>query len=243
LPKRNSLCFGSHKDDDNCVRWQKAIERTGGWDNRGMADDTDRSNDGLRYDRMVEDALLSVVHRSLSFAAENGLPGEHHFYITFRTDHPGVQIPDQLHERYPGEMTIILQYQFWDLEVRDDDFSVTLSFSDVPEKLTIPFEAVAAFADPSVRFGLQFDVGDSTEGDEENGEAGKAEGLVGGSPAATDDHSAPGSSGKKSESQDNIVGSPANGKKAKDSAEADTKTGKSDEDSDNVVTLDTFRKK
>ncbi len=114
----------------------------------------------LRYDSMVEEALRGVVGKALAHAAKHGLPGEHHFYITFRTDDPGVMIPDHLRQRYPGDMTIVLQHQFWGLDVGDDVFSVTLTFSDVPERLTVPYAAVVAFADPSVRFGLQFDVAD-----------------------------------------------------------------------------------
>ncbi len=113
----------------------------------------------LKYDRMVEDALRSVVNRALVHAAERGLSGDHHFYITFLTDHPGVAMPDHLRAHYPGEMTIVLQHQFWGLEVSPDTFGVTLSFANKPERLTVPFAAVTAFADPSVRFGLQFDVG------------------------------------------------------------------------------------
>ncbi|MGF1629706.1 MAG: SspB family protein [Kiloniellaceae bacterium] len=115
-------------------------------------------NDSLRYDRMVEDALRSVVRRALIHAGEHGLPGNHHFYITFRTNHPESEIPEALRERYPGEMTIVLQHQFWGLEISEDRFCVTLSFADVPHRLVVPFAAVTAFADPSVRFGLQFDV-------------------------------------------------------------------------------------
>ncbi len=115
-------------------------------------------DDGLRYDRMVEEALRGVVGRSLTYAARHGLPDDHHFYITFRTDAPGTQVPQRLRERYPSEMTIVLQYQFRDLEVSEEGFSVTLSFGDVPEKLVVPFPALVAFADPSVQFGLQFDV-------------------------------------------------------------------------------------
>jgi hypothetical protein len=113
----------------------------------------------LRYDRMVEDALRSVVSRALNHAAERGLSGDHHFYITFLTDHPGVAMPDHLRGHYPSEMTIVLQHQFWGLEVGPEAFGVTLSFANEPERLTVPFAAVTAFADPSVRFGLQFDVG------------------------------------------------------------------------------------
>jgi hypothetical protein len=113
----------------------------------------------LKYDRMVEDALRSVVSRALSHAAERGLSGDHHFYITFLTDHPGVTMPDHLRSHYPNEMTIVLQHQFWGLEVSPESFGVTLSFANEPERLTVSFAAVTAFADPSVRFGLQFDVG------------------------------------------------------------------------------------
>ncbi len=113
----------------------------------------------LRYDRMVEDALRSVVSRALDHAAKRGLSGDHHFYITFLTDHPGVAMPDHLRGHYPSEMTIVLQHQFWGLEVGPEAFGVTLSFANQPERLTVPYAAVTAFADPSVRFGLQFDVG------------------------------------------------------------------------------------
>jgi hypothetical protein len=111
----------------------------------------------LRYDRMVEQALRGVVRKALSEAGQRGLPGEHHFYITFHTDRPGVGIADWLHQQYPQEMTIILQHQFWDLVVEDDRFAITLSFGGRHERLTIPFSALTAFADPSVKFGLQFE--------------------------------------------------------------------------------------
>ena len=117
------------------------------------------ADDDFKYDRMVEEALRGVVGKALTQVVERGLPGEHHFYITFRSDHPGVVMPDHLRARYPSEMTIVLQYQFWGLEVGPDAFGITLSFANVPERLTVPFEAVVAFADPSVRFGLQFDTG------------------------------------------------------------------------------------
>ncbi len=116
----------------------------------------------LKYDRMVEDALRSVVGRALSHAAERGLSGDHHFYITFLTDHPDVAMPDHLRGHYPSEMTIVLQHQFWGLEVGPKAFGVTLTFAGEPERLTVPFAAVTAFADPSVRFGLQFDAGTGT---------------------------------------------------------------------------------
>lgn len=113
-------------------------------------------DDMLRYDRMVENALRGVVKQAVEEVIERGLPGDHHFYITFMTDYPGVDIPDYLKERYPGEMTIVLQYQFYDLFVDDEKMKVTLSFNNVPELLTVPLAAISIFADPSVNFALQF---------------------------------------------------------------------------------------
>lgn len=113
----------------------------------------------MNYNAMVEDALRSVVRAALARAAQSGLPGNHHFYITFRTDVPGVQIPDYLRSRYPEEMTIVLQHQFWGLEANEDHFAVTLSFNRVSERLVIPYAALTTFADPSVQFGLQFKQG------------------------------------------------------------------------------------
>lgn len=110
----------------------------------------------LRYDKMVEQALRGVVRQAVQEVSGDGLPGDHHFYITFMTDYPGVQIPDYLRDRYPGEMTIVLQYQFYDLGVDKEKMTVTLSFNNVPERLTIPLAAITIFADPSVNFALQF---------------------------------------------------------------------------------------
>ena len=118
---------------------------------------------------MVEAALRGVVREALARAAAEGLPGAHHFYITFRTQFPGLALPDYLARQYPEEMTIVLEHQFWDLEVNEDYFSVTLSFQNRAERLTIPFEAITAFADPAVKFGLQFQAVplESLEADEE----------------------------------------------------------------------------
>ena len=110
----------------------------------------------LRYDRMVEKALRNVAKQAVEEVIATGLPGDHHFYITFLTDYEGVQIPDYLRERYPGEMTIVLQYQFHDLYVDDKLLKVTLSFNNIPEKLVVPLAAITIFADPSVNFALQF---------------------------------------------------------------------------------------
>ncbi|HEX6957748.1 MAG TPA: ClpXP protease specificity-enhancing factor SspB [Ferrovibrio sp.] len=117
----------------------------------------------LDYNQLVETALRGAVREALSRVAEFGLPGNHHFYITFRTDQAGVEIPPYLHERYPEEMTIVLQHQYWGLEPGPDAFEVTLSFNKVPERLVIPYAAITAFADPSVQFGLQFRVAPNAE--------------------------------------------------------------------------------
>ncbi len=111
--------------------------------------------DPLRYDKWIEDALRGVVRRALSFVAREGLPGEHHFYITFRTSADGVVLPDHLRAQHPEEMTIVLQHQFWDLEVERTRFSVSLKFKGQTERLTVPLTAITAFADPAVNFGLQ----------------------------------------------------------------------------------------
>ncbi len=105
---------------------------------------------------MVEAALRGVVREALARTAANGLPGAHHFYITFRTRFPGLTLPDHLCQQYPDEMTVVLEHQFWELEVSEQCFSVTLSFQNKPERLVIPFDAITAFADPAVKFGLQF---------------------------------------------------------------------------------------
>ena len=116
--------------------------------------------DLFRYDKMVERALRGVVREALARTAASGLPGTHHFYITFQTKHPGTTIPESLSSQYPEEMTIVLEHQFWDLEVEEDHFAVTLSFQSRPERLIVPFEAITAFTDPSCKFGLQFQAND-----------------------------------------------------------------------------------
>ena len=114
------------------------------------------SEDMMDYQALVERAMKGVVREALLKVARDGLPGEHHLYITFRTQDEGVEITDRLISQYPEEMTIVLQYQFWGLEISEDAFEITLSFSGTNERLFIPFDAVVGFADPSVNFGLQF---------------------------------------------------------------------------------------
>ena len=115
------------------------------------------STDLIRYDLLVQDALRSVVRRVLSDAARNGLPGEHHFNISFKTHAAGVVLPAGIRQKYPDEMTIILQHEFWDLAVDADGFEVNLNFSRKPERLKIPFDAIVGFSDPSVPFGFKLE--------------------------------------------------------------------------------------
>lgn len=123
------------------------------------------SVDHIRYDLLVRDALRTVVRRVVADVAKNGLPGEHHFYISFDTRAPGVKISPRLRGQYPEEMTIVLQHQFWDLAATDTAIEVGLSFSGIPERLVVPYEALKGFFDPSVQFGLEFEVaGDRAEG-------------------------------------------------------------------------------
>jgi len=115
------------------------------------------ATDHIRYDVLARDALRGVLRRVLSDAAAHGLPGDHHFFITFLSTAEGVKLSSRLLAQYPDEMTIILQHQFWDLVVTEDRFEVGLSFGGIPERLVVPFAAIKSFFDPSVQFGLQFD--------------------------------------------------------------------------------------
>jgi uncharacterized protein len=119
------------------------------------------ATDHIRYDVLAREALLGVPRRVLSDAAAHGLPGEHHFFITFLSKAEGVKLSPRLLAQYPDEMTIILQHQFWDLVVLEDRFEVGLSFGGVPERLVIPFNAIKSFFDPSVNFGLQFELSET----------------------------------------------------------------------------------
>ena len=114
-------------------------------------------NDRFHYDALVDDALRGVVRRVLRQVADKGLPGSHHFYISFRSNDAGVQLPPYLRAKYPEEMTIVLQHQYWDLILTEEFFEVTVSFNKQQERIKVPFAALSAFVDPSVRFGLQFD--------------------------------------------------------------------------------------
>ncbi|MGI9510232.1 MAG: SspB family protein [Geminicoccaceae bacterium] len=173
----------------------------------------------IDYPKLVEHALRHVVHDTLTLIAEHGLPGRHNIYITFLTNHPGVELADELKARYPTEMTIVLQHEFWGLETRDDGFGVTLSFNNVSQRIEIPYEAITVFADPSVEFGLQFNLTERAE--QMDDEQGEADGS--------------------SEAEGEVTTMP----QPEVSNEADTKSADDVKEGDGaeVVTLDQFRKK
>lgn len=114
------------------------------------------AHETIDYPGMIDSAMRHVVRDALVHVDKFGLPGEHHFFISFQTNYPGVSISPQLKSRYPEEITIVVQHQFWDLKITDKQFSIMLSFNNIPEKLVVPFDALTAFADPSIKFGLQF---------------------------------------------------------------------------------------
>lgn len=126
-------------------------------------DEEKMAEDLLRYDILIQDALRGAVKKILAEVGRTGLPGDHHFYIAFETTAPGVRISSRLKERYPQEMTIVLQHQFWDLAIGEHAFEVGLSFGGVPEKLLVPYSAIKGFFDPSVQFALEFDPGKTAE--------------------------------------------------------------------------------
>jgi hypothetical protein len=212
--------------------------------------------DLIRYDLMVQEALKGVVRKLLIDAASSGLPGDHHFYISFRTPDPGVRISNRLREKYPEEMTIVLQHQFWDLGVTEHAFEVGLSFSGIPERLLVPFDSLTGFFDPSVQFGLKFELtgADPADNDEETAPEPAA-------PAALPAPARPARrKSDKPAAVDAAVKAPAakgHDASAKGSAEQDDKTsdkpaGKSPAakpaeappaGSAEVVSLDAFRKK
>jgi hypothetical protein len=127
--------------------------------------------DTIDYPALIDTAMRHVVRDALRQVDQFGLPGDHHFFISFQTNFPGVSISPQLKSRYPEEITIVVQHQFWDLKITDEKFQIMLSFNNIPEKLVVPFDALTAFADPSIKFGLQFH-GKRPESSDTEGDAG-----------------------------------------------------------------------
>ena len=200
--------------------------------------------DIIRYDLLVQEALRSVVRKVLGDAARDGLPGEHHFFITFRTDAPGVQISPRTKERFPKEITIILQHQFWDLNVTEFGFEVGLSFSNIPERLSVPWEALSGFFDPSVEFGLKFELQDiePEEGANDTEPAPRPTALPAPKASARSEKAPRGAGSEPAEV------APA----ARPKAKADAKTEKTapgqaekpgDSGDQKVISIDAFRKK
>ena len=132
------------------------------------------ADDLIRYDILTQEALRGVVRKVMMEVAQTGLPGDHHFFITFDTRHPDSRISSRLAEQYPEEMTVVMQHQFWDLNVTDTAFEIGLSFNGVPERLVVPFKAISAFVDPHASFGLKLD---AAEADITEGEAADEDGV------------------------------------------------------------------
>ncbi len=194
----------------------------------------------IDYDSKVQNALRSVVRSVLIDTEKEGLAGEHHFYIAFKTQAEGVMIPDHLVSRFPDEMTIVLQHKYWGLKIFEDYFEIGLSFNQTPEHLTIPFAAVTGFVDPSVQFALQFHDENNTvpitsEGNNES--IFPADATPSGETSNIQVSSLPTQTkqvaGKKEQSTS----------QNSDLNEQSQQDGKDNNDSDNVVTLDAFRKK
>jgi uncharacterized protein len=177
--------------------------------------------DHIRYDVLIQDALRSVMRAVLTDVAIKGLPGDHHFYITFDTRADGVRLSARLKADYPEEMTIVLQHQFWELTVRADDFDVGLAFGGIPERLHVPFRAVTAFVDPSAEFKLQFAV--------------DIEAPAGTSPQTAPERPGIGSRAPLSRTTESPAAEPA--------AAAPSAEPAKEEGSAEVVRLDRFRKK
>jgi len=204
------------------------------------------SKDLIRYDLLVQDALKGVVRRVLGSAAKDGLPGDHHFYVSFRTDFPGVRLSPRLREKYPEDMTIVLQHQFWDLTITEQHLEVGLSFSGVPERLFIPLDAVTGFFDPSVQFGLKFEIQDKAAAagtDEKPGKVVAAVELQK-KPTVPATRNAPKVPTKQAKPTGESDGGSPKSDKGPKPVKADPAKDKADEaGSAEVVSLDAFRKK
>ena len=185
------------------------------------------AEDHIRYDILVQEALRAVMRKVLTEIARTGLPGNHHFFITFMTNAPGVRISSRLQERYPEQMTIVIQYQYWDLKVSETGFEIGLSFSDIPEKLEIPFSAVRGFYDPSANFELEFDPKQDADATESAAPTAEVETLK--RPRTAKKHDAG-------------TARPAEKKEKSKAAKEDKPAAEGNKGAD-VVSLDAFRKK
>jgi len=201
------------------------------------------SEDLIRYDILAQDAMRGVVKKIITETAKAGLPGEHHFFVSFLTGYPGVRLSTRMRERYPDEMTIVIQHQYWDLKANENSFEIGLSFDDIPENLSIPFAAIKGFFDPSVQFGLQFDIESEAE-DEDN--------VLAMATSETDEHHDAATEAEKVKDKklsakttalDKSSGKPKKPGKDDTSATKQSSEDKKDAGSAEVVSLDAFRKK
>ena len=201
------------------------------------------AEDLIRYDVLAQEAMRSVVKKVLTEVLRVGLPGEHHFYITFNTQAPGVRISSRLRERYPEEMTIVVQHQFWDMEVNSQSFEIGLAFSGVPERLLVPFGSIKSFVDPSVQFGLQFDLLEEEHIDDELPENDEQTSTAVGAVAPT----ALSITGQDLDEATEAEAALETTQEEHASKEEDTSTKDNDSDDEpasaDVVSLDAFRKK
>ena len=196
------------------------------------------SKDLIGYNTLVENGLRSVVREALRLVAAEGWPGTHHAYITFKTAAPGVEVPDFLGTRYPDELTIVLQHQFWGLEVEDDHFSVTLSFNKVGHRIVVPFAALTSYADPSIKFGLQFGQAQKP--------ARKAGAKLRQAPAGISQEDAPKANGEKVVPDPEDLPEDSTEVSTEASRDVATETGgevSTEASGEKVVALDRFRKK
>jgi hypothetical protein len=196
------------------------------------------SEDLIRYDILAQEALRGVIRKVLDEVARAGLPGEHHFFITFQTAHPGVRLSKRMREKYPDEMTIVIQHTYWNLDVGDTAFEIDLSFDENRERLRIPFGAVRGFFDPSVKFGLQFDSvpEDAVAAPEPRSEQKPAAKPSAAKPAAKGDAKADAKAGGS------VPAVKARPEIVKDVGKDAKKEAAAKKDAD-VVSLDSFRKK
>ncbi len=190
----------------------------------------DSGKDLIGYNALVENGLRTVVREALRRVAEEGWPGTHHAYLTFRTGAPGVAVPDFLRQRYPEELTIVLQHQFWGLEVGEESFSVTLSFNKVGQRITVPFAALTSYADPSIKFGLQF--GQALQPGRKAGAKRRRPAAADAPPDARGEESAPAARGERVEPETSA-----------EEPDATREANGEEAGGDKVVALDRFRKK
>jgi hypothetical protein len=207
----------------------------------------------IRYDLLVQDALLGVVRKVLTDAAREGTPGDHHFYVTFKTQAPGVQLSTRMKAKYPEEITIVLQHQYWDLTVSDQQIEVSLSFNNIPEKLVIPFEAITGFEDPTAPFGLKFEPLSATPEPKQIPEeipaeiSAESQNRPTPMTAKSKSPAAPSASAKQSPKADKAekpaLDKTAAEKPAADKSASTQKPAMADQNDGKIVSIDAFRKK